>query len=121
MSQPIFRWVIQEQESMMLLICINSNMKVLKNGKFKILKIWELDFLDLKKMIPHLLQVINRKKLLDLLNMRKTVNSSPVRKLQTKTLLKSMQRTTNMFQAQEHIRMLNLLLTGFQKVQLHIE
>ena len=106
---------------MKLLICINSNMKVLKNGKFKILKIWELGFLDLKKMILHLLQVINPKKLLDLLNMRKTVNSSPARKLLTKTLLKSMQRTTNTFQALEHTKMLNQLLTGFQKVQLHIE
>tara|TARA_B110000285_G_C15041577_1_gene572092 strand:+ start:943 stop:1233 length:291 start_codon:yes stop_codon:yes gene_type:complete len=96
-------------------------MKVLKNGKFKILRIWELDFLDLKKMIPHLLQVINKKKLLELLNMRKTVNSSPVRKLPTKTLLKSTQRTINTFQALELTRMLNLLLTGFQKVQLLIE
>jgi hypothetical protein len=92
-------------------------MKALKNGKFKTLKIWEIDSQDSRKMILLLLQVTNQMMLLDQHNMKRIANSSHVIKLKTITLLPFTLRIINTYQDQEHIRMWNLLLTGFQKVQ----
>jgi hypothetical protein len=92
-------------------------MKALKNGKFKTLKIWEIDSQDSRKMILLLLQVTNQMMLLDQHNMKRIANSSHVIKLKTITLLPFTRRIINTYQDQEHIRMWNLLLTGFQKVQ----
>ena len=108
---------IQELVHMKPLIYISLSTRALKNGKFKTLKILELDWQEIRKMIRHL-QLLTRLMIpSDQHNMKRTTNSLRVWKARIITLLHNTARLTHLFLDQELIKVLNLLLIRFPRVQ----